>query len=188
MKCQENISFFLKWCRSYGLNEVDIFQTVYLFEGKDLSAIQLTLFKVGGTAIKKGFNGPTIGVKVADENKRNFTQAQLNAGKNIASQQMGNNKGASQAGMTGYGQGRQIIDHANADYKADTNTLGLRSGTNAAQKLIDGNQNYGARRQIMDETSREYNADYSAPSQQMGSNQGANASGSTAPGTRRQIM
>ena len=41
-------------------------------------------------------------------NARNFTDEQLKAGQGVIGLQMGTNKGASQAGMTGYGQGRKI--------------------------------------------------------------------------------
>lgn len=49
-------------------------------------------------------------LKSLQKNVREFDEATLNAGKAIASQQMGNNKGATQAGGTGSGLGRQI-DH-----------------------------------------------------------------------------
>lgn len=45
----------------------------------------------------------------AQENKRDFSDSQLKEGKNVIGLQMGSNKGASQAGMTGYGRPRQII-------------------------------------------------------------------------------
>ena len=185
MKCQENISFFLKFCKNYGMKEPDLFQTVSLFEGSNLSSVQITLFKLGSIAKTKNFSGPTIGVKVATENKREFTEAQMRAGQFIPAKTSGNNLGASQAGITAYGATRQIIDSTAASYKADTQTLGLRSGTNAAQHLVD--HNYGARREISDETSKNYQADYSTPSAQMGNNLGANQAGTSAPGTRRQI-
>lgn len=44
------------------------------------------------------------------ENPRNFSDDQLQEGKNVIGLQMGTNRGASQAGMTGYGMPRQI-DH-----------------------------------------------------------------------------
>lgn len=47
----------------------------------------------------------------AQENKREFTEEQLVEGKSIIGLQMGTNKGASQAGMTGYGRPRQIINN-----------------------------------------------------------------------------
>jgi len=185
MKEQENISFFLKFCKNYGMQETDMFQTVSLYEGSNLSSVQITLFKLGSLAKTKNFNGPTIGIKVAQENKREFTAEQMKAGQFIPAKTSGNNLGANQSGTTPYGLGRQIIDNTASEYKADTQTLGLRSGTNAAQHLVS--HNYGARREIADETSKQYAADYSTPSAQMGNNSGANQGGMTAPGTRRQI-
>jgi len=43
----------------------------------------MTIFKVGGMAKKKGFAGPCIGVKVADQNKRNFSDEKLREGQSI---------------------------------------------------------------------------------------------------------
>lgn len=45
----------------------------------------------------------------AQEHKREFTDSQLQEGKHVIGLQMGSNRGASQAGMTGYGRPRQII-------------------------------------------------------------------------------
>lgn len=47
----------------------------------------------------------------SQENKREFSEEQLSEGKNVIGLQMGTNKGASQAGMTGYGRPRQIINN-----------------------------------------------------------------------------
>ena len=190
MKCQENISFFLKWARSYGLNETDAFQTVYLYEGTNMSSVQITLFKIGSLALSKGFSGPTIGVKVSQGNKRNFTEEQMRAGQFIPAKTSGNNQGASMAGHTPYGLGRQIIDHSSEGHKIDTSTV---PKLNQVDKSIQqyANESHGmrgARREITDETSKKYNADYSTPSKQMGNNEGANQSGMTAPGTGRQII
>ena len=49
-----------------------------------------------------------IGPKEARENKREFTDEQIEEGKKVISLQMGTNRGASQTGMTAYGTGRQI--------------------------------------------------------------------------------
>ena len=51
---------------------------------------------------------PALGPREADKSQREFTQEQLDAGKNVIGLQMGSNKGASQAGMTPYGLGRQV--------------------------------------------------------------------------------
>lgn len=63
---------------------------------------------MGRKAGAKGFDGPLLGPKEAAENKREFTEEQLKEGQNVIGLQMGSNKGASQAGSTPYGLGRQI--------------------------------------------------------------------------------
>ena len=56
----------------------------------------------------KGYEGPTLGPKESTEQKREFSDEQLQEGKNVIGLQMGSNRGASQSGMTAYGQTRQI--------------------------------------------------------------------------------
>ena len=51
---------------------------------------------------------PILGPKESDKNEREFSKEQLEAGKTVIGLQMGSNKGASQAGATPYGLGRQI--------------------------------------------------------------------------------
>ncbi|XP_034540234.1 transgelin-like [Notolabrus celidotus] len=113
-KQMEQISLFLKAAESYGVTKSDLFQTVDLFEGKDLAAVQRTLLAVGNLAVTKDdgtYKGdPTWFNKKAQENRREFSEEQLNQGKSVISLQMGTNTGASQAGMTGYGQSRQIFN------------------------------------------------------------------------------
>lgn len=60
-------------------------------------------------AQKKNWDGPTIGVKVADENPREFSADQLAESHKIIGLQYGSNKGATQSGMTPYGATRQIL-------------------------------------------------------------------------------
>lgn len=50
----------------------------------------------------------TMSCRKAQENKREFSEDQLKAGKNVIGLQMGSNKGASQEGMS-YGRPRQIL-------------------------------------------------------------------------------
>jgi len=107
-KQRENIEMFLKGCEAYGLKAQDLFQVNDLFENKNLYMIVDNLFSLGGHAQKNGFNGPALGVKVANENRRNFDDSVLKAGQSVIGLQYGSNKGASQAGMTCYGTGRQI--------------------------------------------------------------------------------
>ncbi|NP_001080783.1 transgelin 2 S homeolog [Xenopus laevis] len=112
-KQMEQISQFLKACERYGIPASDLFQTVDLWEGKDMASVQRTLMNLGGIAVTKDdgfFRGdPNWFPKKSQENKRDFSQDQLKEGKNIIGLQMGTNKGASQSGMTGYGMPRQIL-------------------------------------------------------------------------------
>ncbi|AWP00249.1 putative transgelin-3-like isoform 5 [Scophthalmus maximus] len=114
-KQMEQISMFLKAAENYGVTKMDMFQTVDLYEGTDLAAVQRTLMALGSFAVTKhdGFykGDPTWFHRKAQENRRDFSEEQLSEGRNVIGLQMGTNKGASQAGMTGYGQARQIINN-----------------------------------------------------------------------------
>ena len=63
---------------------------------------------LGRKAGAKGYDGPALGPNEATADKREFSEEQLQAGKSVIGLQMGSNKGASQAGATPYGLGRQI--------------------------------------------------------------------------------
>jgi len=107
-KQRENIEMYLKGCESYGLVAQDLFQVNDLYEAKNLYMIVDNLYALGGLAQRNSFDGPVIGKKMATQNKRAFDEATLKAGQAVIGLQYGSNKGASQAGMTAYGTGRQI--------------------------------------------------------------------------------
>eukprot|EP00062_Callorhinchus_milii_P026602 gi/632988908/ref/XP_007883363.1/ PREDICTED: transgelin-2-like [Callorhinchus milii] len=111
-KQMELISQFLTAIQEYGLGKFEIFQTVDLWEAKDLAAVQRTLMNLGSLALSKD-NGLYVGnpdwfPRKSTENPRKFTAEQLKRGNSIIGLQMGTNRGASQSGMTGYGTPRQI--------------------------------------------------------------------------------
>lgn len=54
------------------------------------------------------YNGPRLGPKMAEENKREFTEEQLRAHEGVLNLQMGYNKGASQAGVGSFGNTRHM--------------------------------------------------------------------------------
>lgn len=113
-KQMEQISLFLKASETYGMTKTDMFQTVDLYEGRDLAAVQRTLMALGSLAVTKSdgnYKGdPSWFHKKSQENRREFSEEQLNEGKSVIGLQMGTNRGATQAGMTGYGRQRQIIN------------------------------------------------------------------------------
>ena len=49
-----------------------------------------------------------MGVKISDENKRDFDEETLRQGQAVIGLQMGTNKGANQAGMTAMGTQRKL--------------------------------------------------------------------------------
>ncbi|XP_058274177.1 transgelin isoform X1 [Hemibagrus wyckioides] len=112
-KQMEQVSQFLNAAEAYGVTKTDMFQTVDLWEGKDLAAVQRTLMALGSIAVTKNdgtFRGnPDWFFKKAQENRRDFSDDQLKSGKNVIGLQMGSNKGASQSGMS-YGRPRQILN------------------------------------------------------------------------------
>ncbi|KAJ1116784.1 hypothetical protein NDU88_004990 [Pleurodeles waltl] len=112
-KQMELISQFLRAAEAYGVRTTDIFQTVDLWEGKEMAAVQRTLMALGSLALTKndGFyqGDPSWFPRKAQANRREFSTEQLRHGQNMIGLQMGSNKGASQSGMTGYGMPRQIL-------------------------------------------------------------------------------
>ncbi|XP_042228380.1 calponin-3-like isoform X1 [Homarus americanus] len=149
-KQRENVEMFLKGCVAYGIKSQDLFQVNDLYENRNLYMVVDCLYGLGGLAQKRSFDGPVIGVKVAMENKRNFSQEKLKESNKIIGLQYGSNKGASQAGMTAYGTGRQIIP-GEAQKQVTTDgqkIIGLQSGSNKGASQ-SGMTPYGAPRQII---------------------------------------
>jgi len=74
----ENIGYFLKAAEGMGLKRHDSFQTVDLFEGKNIPQVIQTLF-IFGSVVQKlpGYNGPQLGIKLADRTNIEFTEDQL---------------------------------------------------------------------------------------------------------------
>ncbi|XP_059405719.1 transgelin-3a [Carassius carassius] len=112
-KQMEKISQFLQAAEDYGVNRGDIFQTVDLWEGKDMAAVQRTLMALGSEALTKD-DGHYHGDKdwfhrKAKIHKREFSEEQLRQGRSLIGMQMGSSRGASQSGMVGYGTPRQIM-------------------------------------------------------------------------------
>lgn len=71
--------------------------------------VALSLYALGRITQKHPeYNGPSLGPKMADENKRTFTEEQLRAHEGELNLQMGYNKGASQSGHGGFGNTRHM--------------------------------------------------------------------------------
>ena len=84
---------------AYGVADTDLFQTVDLYEEKNMGLVVNGIHALGRAAQKNSFDGPVIGAKEAAGAKRDFSEAQLRAGEGIIGQQAGFTGGATQAGM-----------------------------------------------------------------------------------------
>ncbi|XP_026293381.1 muscle-specific protein 20 isoform X1 [Frankliniella occidentalis] len=105
----ENIQRFQAAIRKYGVPDEEIFQTADLFERRNIPQVTLCLYSLGRITQKHPeYTGPRLGPKMADENKREFTEEQLRAHEGQLNLQMGYNKGASQSGHGGFGNTRHM--------------------------------------------------------------------------------
>lgn len=108
-KMMDNIGQFQKACTSYGVPDVDLFQSTDLWDQKNINLVTQTIFALGRAAYRHPeWKGPFLGPRGAEENKREFSEAQLRAGENIIGLQAGTNRGASQSGQS-FGATRKIL-------------------------------------------------------------------------------
>lgn len=93
-KLMENVQNFQKALKAYGVPDIDVFQTVDLFEKKDIGGVTNTFFALGRAVWKDpSWTGPKLGPKPADLNEREFTDEQMKAGQTMIGLQAGQNKG-----------------------------------------------------------------------------------------------
>ena len=95
----ENISMYLEGCSKLGVPSFSSFQTVSLYENKDMGSVLNNIQALGSAAQKvPGYSGPTLGAKVADKAPRKFSEAQMRAGANTQTMMgKGSHGGATQA-------------------------------------------------------------------------------------------
>ena len=76
-KQMENITAFLRICRSsMGVSEHDLFETVDLYEEKDMNSVVRCIHALG-RSVQSFYSGPSLGPKAASQNNRIFTEEQL---------------------------------------------------------------------------------------------------------------
>lgn len=136
-KQMENIQVFLNFCEAYGVPKTGLFQTVDLYEGRNMAQFLNSVQQLGTEAQRQQFSGPTIGPKPVEKNDRGFTEEQLRASHGVIGLQSGTNKFASQKGMRCVGAARYCADIRADDIdKKSMEVLTLQGGTNlfASQK------------------------------------------------------
>jgi len=147
-KQMENIQIFLTAAEAYGVPRASLFQTVDLFEQRNMTQVLNCLLQLGSECQRYKFSGPTCGPKPTYENKREFTDEQLAASKAVIGLQAGSNKGASQAGMS-MGATRHISDIKIEEMSREgQGIIGLQSGSNKGASQTG--MSMGASRHIAD--------------------------------------
>ncbi|XP_062566137.1 myophilin-like [Saccostrea cucullata] len=106
----QNIERFQEAAKKYGVPVNEVFQTVDLWERKNIPQVTLCIHALGRVAqTRSDYTGPVLGPKMAEKQTREFSEDQLREGRNVISLQYGSNKGASQAGLN-MGKQRMIND------------------------------------------------------------------------------
>jgi len=100
-KQMELITLFINACKDMKVPDQECFATVDLYEEQNINQVVICI-----SSLMRKFG---LGPKEATENKRTFSEEQMNAGQSIIGLQMGTNRGASQAGMS-FGKSRHIVD------------------------------------------------------------------------------
>merc|ERR1719228_2260251 len=174
-KQRENIEMYLQGCTNFGLIESDLFQVNDLYEMKNVYMVIDNCYSLSGTAQKKGWKGPSLGVKHASENPREFDEATLNAGMSHSSNRPLNPT--------------EFVKHDLTP--KDAGLSKLQAGTQEGATMA-GNVAFGTTRPIMasefvDHDLKPDRSGHQAHNLQMGTNKGASQAGSTAFGSSRPI-
>ena len=74
---RSNIEIYLKAVKKYGVKETECFDTNDLYDGVGKDKVINNIYALSSIATKKGYNGPSIGIKYHSQNKRQFTEEQL---------------------------------------------------------------------------------------------------------------
>ncbi|XP_013780565.1 myophilin-like [Limulus polyphemus] len=99
-KMMENINRFQDAAKKWGVPEIDVFQTVDLWEKRNIAQVAQCLMALGRACYTHPeWNGPCLGPKPSEENKREFTEEQLRASEGMINLQYGTNKGANASGL-----------------------------------------------------------------------------------------
>jgi hypothetical protein len=104
----ENIHAFLTAITKLGVPTFEQFQTIDLYEAKNLRAVVDCIFAVSRHAAKAGFTGRLLGPRLAERRSMVFNARQLAEARNIIPKQAGFAARANASGVT-YGGRREIV-------------------------------------------------------------------------------
>jgi len=109
-KLMENVQRFQAAAKAYGVPHEEIFQTADLFERRNIPQVVISVYSLGRMTQKHPeWTGPTLGPKMAEGEKKEWDEDQQRAlREGQVGLQMGQNKGASQAGQGAFGNSRHM--------------------------------------------------------------------------------
>jgi len=119
-KLMDNITNFIRGCRLLGVPEHDIFDTIDLYEEKDVGLVVQTIHALGRTiqVTVPEFTGPTLGPRLAQRNERVFTEEQLRKAR-LQSQMTGIT-----AGSQGIMERSEVSKHGSVTFGAEMAGIG----------------------------------------------------------------
>ncbi|XJO71508.1 hypothetical protein BDV3_001007 [Batrachochytrium dendrobatidis] len=110
-KQMENIHMYLEKTKQLGMPSFESFQTVDLFEAKNINQVINSIFSLSRQAAKYGYTAvPTLGPQLATATKRRFTEEQLAEGRAAVPLLQAFTSPVSQAGMGAMGASRQVYN------------------------------------------------------------------------------
>ncbi|KAJ1334326.1 hypothetical protein BSLG_008161 [Batrachochytrium salamandrivorans] len=110
-KQMENIHLYLEKTKQLGMPSFESFQTVDLFEAKNINQVINSIFSLSRQAAKYGYTQvPTLGPQLAQKTERQFTESQLAEGRAAVPLLQGFAAPVSQAGMGAMGGSRQVYN------------------------------------------------------------------------------
>ncbi|XP_022702454.1 muscle-specific protein 20-like isoform X2 [Varroa jacobsoni] len=99
-KKMENLTKFTEACKRFGVDEMDVFQSVDLWERRNIPQVSQCILALGRACyLHPEYTGPCLGPKPAEKQVRQFTEEQLRAGQGVINLQYGTNRGANQSGQ-----------------------------------------------------------------------------------------
>lgn len=130
-KQMENISNFLKAIRKIGVLEYEVFETVDLFDLKDMGLVIRCIFALGRATQKNypEFTGPALGVKESKSNPRSFSEKQLLESKNSVSKLNLGSSGTMERG--------EISKASNVTFGHDASSPPMEASSDDNEELLD---------------------------------------------------
>ncbi|KAI8617624.1 calponin homology domain-containing protein [Chytriomyces sp. MP71] len=104
----ENINAYLQAAEKMGVNRHELFQTVDLFEAKNMVQVIDSVYALSRCAESKGYTGARIGPKLASKQEFHFSAETLAEGKSVLPILTSFKSGATLSGSSAFGSKREI--------------------------------------------------------------------------------